>query len=645
MEKLAAILGLQKKDDDQKEEFVDAFKPPARFPWNLVLYIGFDWIIVALGAIFQGLGTAAPMFFYVVFQDLTNAIIGNSSGATPTSATSLKDTVNSVALRMTYIAIGVAVANGLAQTFMNIAKVRVQSKVKRLAFKKLLTFEMGYYDVKQAGDILSHVNEDTTQIVEAWTMKICLVIGHLITFVVGVVMSFTTSWIQTLVMGAALPPLMIGALIGGGFYLYATKKASDANAKCVAVANEVVAAMRTVRSMAGEEKEKQRFGRAITSFGLVNYFKTGVMSLAFGAAYFAIWGVVAMSFWFGGILITTGIDGKYKISIGDFFQLFGVSLFAIMSIAQAVSEIGHFYKSIGAAVALSQILHRHPQIRPYEGKTIPAEELKGKFEFRNVTFAYPSRPDIIVLENFNLTIEPGTSVAFVGESGSGKSTIVALIENLYQPISGDIFLDGYNVRDLDPIWYHKTIGIVSQEPVLFGTTVTNNMTYALTPEQLKAKKDTLQDEVEKAAEDANALDFILELPDGFDTLVGERGALLSGGQKQRVAIARAIIQDPKVLLLDEATSALDNESEKLVQEALDKLLNQGSNRTSVSIAHRLTTIQDCDVIVVMKKGEIVERGTHQELLALDGHYKSLATRQMMNTLEDAPEDAAPEESA
>jgi len=632
MNTLLTKIGLIKKKDTETSELKDQHAPPPRFPWILVKYIGADWILILLAAIFQGAGTAAPIFFYVVFQTMTDTLISAANQTQVFTLAMLRETMSEVALNMTYIALGVGVANGLAQIFQNLAKVRVGNKIKRLTLAKLVTLEMGYYDVKQSGDILSHVNEDAEMIIEAWTIKLVTVCGHMVTFVVGVALSFEASWIQTLVMGACIPPMMVGALFGGIVYLIATKKASDSNAKCVAVATEVVSSMKTVRSMAGESKEKQRFAKHLNTLGVVSYLKSVVIAFAMGLAFFAIWGIVALSFWFGGILITTGIDGKYKITVGDMFQIFGVSLFAVLSIAQAATEIGHFYKSLGAAYALSAILHRYPQIRPYKGKIIPKDQLKGKIEFKNVSFAYPSRPDITVLHDFSLTIEPGTQVAFVGESGSGKSTIVALIENLYQPYQGDVLLDGYNIKDLDPIWLHRTIGIVTQEPVLFAASIIDNVLYAIPEAEVKTWSARLKSYlVENALDKANALDFCLDLPEGLETIVGERGSTLSGGQKQRIAIARAMIQDPQILLLDEATSALDNESEKLVQAALDKLLKSlAGNRTSISIAHRLSTIQDCDVIVVMKKGVVVEKGTHHDLLEKDGHYKALATKQMMS---------------
>jgi len=232
-------------------------------------------------------------------------------------------------------------------------------------------------------------------------------------------------------------------------------------------------------------------------------------------------------------------------------------------------------------------------------------------------FTYPSRQDALVLKKFKLEILPGQTIALVGPSGSGKSTIIQLIERFYDPEQGEVLLDDTNIREFDLKWYRRNIGLVSQEPILFSGTITENILFG--------KPEATYQEVEEAAKMANAYDFILAQPKGFSTKVGEKGTQLSGGQKQRVAIARAILKDPKILLLDEATSALDTESESLVQDALDKLMR---GRTTIIIAHRLSTVRNADSICVMLKGKIVERGTHEQLLELNGVYASLVSKQL-----------------
>jgi len=263
------------------------------------------------------------------------------------------------------------------------------------------------------------------------------------------------------------------------------------------------------------------------------------------------------------------------------------------------------------------VIDRVPEINANEGSGLTIPKIQGKINFKNVSFTYPSRQDALVLKKFKLEILPGQTIALVGPSGSGKSTIIQLIERFYDPEQGEVLLDDTNIREFDLKWYRRNIGLVSQEPILFSGTITENILFG--------KPEATYQEVEEAAKMANAYDFILAQPKGFSTKVGEKGTQLSGGQKQRVAIARAILKDPKILLLDEATSALDTESESLVQDALDKLMR---GRTTIIIAHRLSTVRNADSICVMLKGKIVERGTHEQLLELNGVYASLVSKQL-----------------
>jgi len=293
-------------------------------------------------------------------------------------------------------------------------------------------------------------------------------------------------------------------------------------------------------------------------------------------------------------------------------------LFAVIGLGFGLTNLPPIIKSVAISRLILRVISRHPMINYSGGETIEGG-LKGNIEFKNVCFAYPTRPDIKVLIDFNMTVKQGQNVALVGSSGSGKSTIVGLLERFYTPISGDIILDGVDIKKLDPLWLHKEIGIVTQEPVLFACSIKENILYGVHP------KNFTDDDIIKCAKAANAHDFIMNLPKKYDTLVGERGAQLSGGQKQRVAIARAMLQNPKILLLDEATSALDTESEHLVQEALEKLM---IGKTSIVIAHRLTTIQNSDQIFVLDKGKLVESGKHDDLVERNGVYALLANRQM-----------------
>ena len=278
------------------------------------------------------------------------------------------------------------------------------------------------------------------------------------------------------------------------------------------------------------------------------------------------------------------------------------------------SLYGDFNKAVGASERVFELLDRVPGVVNRAGLVLTAP--LGAMSLHDLTFAYPARPDVAVLQGLSLTLEPGKVLALVGQSGGGKSTVAALLLRLYDPVSGRVSFDGHDIRDLETHWLREQIGIVSQEPVLFATTIAENIRYG--------RPAATQAEVEAAAKAANAHDFVVGFPEAYETVVGERGVRLSGGQKQRVAIARAILKDPRVLVLDEATSALDAESEHLVQEALDRLMR---GRTTLVIAHRLSTVKTADRVVVIQSGRVAEEGTHDELVLANGVYRRLVEHQ------------------
>ncbi|CAJ0913935.1 1048_t:CDS:2, partial [Entrophospora sp. SA101] len=392
----------------------------------------------------------------------------------------------------------------------------------------------------------------------------------------------------------------------------------DAYAAAGGVAEQVLSGIRTVVAFGGEQREIQRYISKLEIAYKFGKRKSIVNGLGMGFMLIAMFGSYGLAFWYGSILIVNGEENG-----GDILNAFFAVMIGAFSIGNAAPYLSSVSNALGAAAKIYKIIDRVPMIDSSadKGKKFAKSEFKGFIEFKNINFSYPSRPDVQVLKDFNLTIEPGQTVALVGSSGSGKSTIVSLIERFYDPLEGEILLDGINIKDINIKSLRTQIGMVGQEPVLFPETIKQNIIWGADPDDVK---EPSLDEIIEICKRSNAHDFIDELPDKYNTLVGEKGSLISGGQKQRIAIARALIKDPPILLLDEATSALDTESEGLVQEALDKA---STNRTTIVIAHRLSTIKNADKIVVMSKGEIKEIGKHDELIERGGLYYGLVKAQ------------------
>jgi len=319
--------------------------------------------------------------------------------------------------------------------------------------------------------------------------------------------------------------------------------------------------------------------------------------------------------WYGGREVIVG-----NLNTGTLASFLLYVITTAVAVGSLSSLYGDLMKAVGASERIFELLERIPAVRYRGGSKLT--KISGLIELKNVSFAYPTRPENIVLNGLSLTLPPSKVIALVGPSGGGKSTVCHLIENFYYPNSGSILLDGVDIKDMDIKFLHDQIGIVSQEPTLFATTIRENIAY-----NINTNTTITQQDIEEAAKKANAHEFIIQFTENYDTLVGERGVRLSGGQKQRVAIARALLRDPKILLLDEATSALDAESEHLVQQALDILMQ---NRTVLVIAHRLSTVKNADCVYVIDKGKVVESGTHTELLDKNGLYKQLVYRQLQH---------------
>ncbi|ELU12562.1 hypothetical protein CAPTEDRAFT_117973, partial [Capitella teleta] len=393
----------------------------------------------------------------------------------------------------------------------------------------------------------------------------------------------------------------------------ATSKELDAYARAGAVAQEVLSSLRTVIAFGGQAKECKRYNDNLAIAKKFGVKKTTASGGGMGMIYFIIFACYALAFWYGSKLVRE----EEHYTAGVMLTVFMAVVFGAFGLGNAAPNLKNVATARGAAYSLWEILDRQPLIDSSSPEGEKLGQVDGNIEFKEVHFKYPSRPDVPILRGLNLKANVGQTVALVGPSGCGKSTTVQLLQRFYDPCEGEILIDGHNIKDLNIKFLRDHIGLVSQEPILFATTIRENIQYG--------RENVTDAEIEQATKMSNAYDFIMKLPQRFDTMCGERGAQLSGGQKQRIAIARALVRDPKILLLDEATSALDTESEATVQAALDKARE---GRTTLVIAHRLSTVKNADLIVGFKDGVAHEMGTHNELMALEGIYYKLVTNQV-----------------
>uniref|UniRef100_A0A3P9NM08 Bile salt export pump n=1 Tax=Poecilia reticulata TaxID=8081 RepID=A0A3P9NM08_POERE len=487
------------------------------------------------------------------------------------------------------------------------AAARQTHKIRKTYFRKVMQMEIGWFDCNSVGELNTRISDDINKINNAIADQVSIFIERISTFVFGFTVGFIGGWKLTLVVIAVSPLIGIAAgLMAMVMTVFNFSEKLTAYAKAGAVADEVLSSIRTVAAFGGEEKEAERYDRNLIEAQNWGVKKGSIIGVFQGYLWCIIFLCYALAFWYGSKLV---IDTK-ELTPGSLIQVFFGVLMAAMNLGQASPCLEAFASGRAAAKNIFETIDREPEINCFSDDGHKLDKVKGDLEFHNITFFYPSRPDVKV------TQLAGETTAFVGPSGSGKSTTIQLIQRFYDPQEGTVSLDGHDIRTLNIQWLRSLIGIVEQEPVLFATTIAENIRYG--------QPGVTTEEIIQASKEANAYNFIMALPQKFDTLVGEGGGQMSGGQKQRIAIARALIRNPRILLLDMATSALDNESEAVVQEALD---NVRAGRTTISIAHRLSTIRNADVIVGFEHGRAVERGTHSELLEKQGVYFTLVTLQ------------------
>ncbi|KAL4217465.1 tRNA N6-adenosine threonylcarbamoyltransferase [Mactra antiquata] len=575
----------------------------------------FFMLIGSLASIVHGSGW--PVLF-IFFGDMTDEFINvNVSQISLNDSQAILDAFNENMTRnsLYYVYIGAAVfvASYIQVGFWSAACERQVHRIRKQFFKAIVRQEISWFDEHQSGELTTRLADDLERVREGLGDKFSFAVQFLAQFFAGFIIGFYKGWKLALVMMSLTPLLAVcGAFLSKMMASY-TKREQDNYAQAGSVAEEVLSCIRTVTSFNGQSQDLVRYEKSLEKGKKLGMKKSIISGLGIGFTYLTMFSAYALAFWFGSKQVAEG-----EMSGGTVLTVFFCVLVGTFSIGNITPHVATIAGAKGAAAVLIDIIDNDPGIDASSPKGTILADVKGNIEFKSVDFHYPTRKDVQVLKKFNLSVKPGQTVALVGPSGCGKSTAVNLVQRFYDTMEGSVEIDGNNVKDLNIKSLRNKIGVVSQEPILFDISIKENI--------LLGRPGAKDEEITQAAKQANCHVFIKALPQGYDTLVGERGAQLSGGQKQRVAIARALIREPKILLLDEATSALDSASEKIVQDALDKA-RQG--RTTIVIAHRLSTIKNADVINVVQDGEIVESGTHSDLMAKKGAYYQLVTVQML----------------
>ncbi|KAM6950284.1 LOW QUALITY PROTEIN: ATP-binding cassette sub-family B member 10, mitochondrial [Lycodopsis pacificus] len=531
---------------------------------------------------------------------------------TGTDTETMTASLTSLCIMLTGVFLCGAAANAARVYLMQTSGQQIVRNLRASLFSSILTQEVAFFDRNRTGELINRLSADTAVVGRSITDNLSDGLRAVAQAAAGVSMMFYVSPSLASFVLLIVPPVAGLAVVYGRYLRSISKCTQDALAQATQLAEERISNMRTVRA----------FGKELSEVNTYTQKTDLVLSLArkeaaLRAGFFGVTGLsgnimILAVLYKGGLLMAC-----QHMTVGELSSFLMYTFWVGISIAGLSSFYSELMKGFGAGARLWELLDRKPEFPLNEGLVLPPDQLKGRLEFSDVSFAYPTRSDALIFQNLSLLVPAGT---VVGPSGSGKSTLVSLLLRLYDPEAGIITIDGHDIRDLNPYWLRSHIGTVSQEPVLFSCSIRDNIAYgAVDPDAVTTE------DIYRAARVANAFNFVQAFPLGFDTVVGEKGVLLSGGQKQRIAIARALLKDPKILLLDEATSALDAENEFLVQEALERLME---GRTVVIIAHRLSTIQNANAVAVLDQQRIAECGQHTELLGnRQGLFRKLMEKQ------------------
>lgn len=561
-----------------------------------------------LGMVLLVITTLASLAFPYLLGALLSVATGETNG--------FFSSINQVGLVLLALLFLQAVSSYLRIQLFAYTNEKAMAHIRSKLYEKIISLPISFFEKNRVGDLLSRLTADVTQLQDVLSVTLAEFFRQIVTLFLGIAILLVLAPKLTLLMLATFPVIVIIAVIFGRFTRKSSKKTQDELAQANVIVEETFQSIQVVKSFTNEHFETQRYDtslqKVVKQALKVAKFRGALASLII----FGIFGSAVIVLW----------NGAFALSRGDIDagQLFSFVIYTIF-IGGAVGSLGNFYaqiqKAVGSSERILEMLEEQIEVEMDAQNFENQIQIAGKIQFEDVHFAYPTRTDIEVLKGISFDINSGEKVALVGYSGAGKSTIVQLINRFYEFNQGKIYIDDKKIQYYNITQLRQQIGIVPQEVILFGGTILENIAYG--------KPEATLAEVQEAAQKANALEFINEFPDKFDTVVGERGIKLSGGQRQRIAIARAILKNPSILILDEATSSLDADSEKLVQEALEELMK---NRTTIMIAHRLATVRQADKIFVIDKGQIVEKGTHETLSEKEeGIYQKLVKLQFQET--------------
>ncbi|CAP68810.1 uncharacterized protein PODANS_7_7770 [Podospora anserina S mat+] len=579
-----------------------------------------DMIILVVSAICAIASGAALPLMTVVFGNLQGTFQDYFTPGSNLSYDEFTSELGSLCLYFVYLAIGEFVTSYVATVGFIYCGEHISAKIREHYLESCMKQNIGFFDKLGAGEVTTRITADTNLIQEGISEKVGLTLQAVATFVAAFVIGFVSYWKLTLILMSTVVALLLVMGTGSTFIVKYSRQNISAYAQGGSVAEEVISSVRNAVAFGTQDRLAKQYDVHLIKAEFFGFKLKSVLGVMVAGMMLILYLNYGLAFWMGSVFLLDGSTTLSKILIVMMAVMMGA-----FNLGNVAPNMQAFTTALGAAAKIYSTIDRISPIDPSTDDGIKLEKVEGTIRLENIKHIYPSRPEVVVMDDVTLEIPAGKVTALVGASGSGKSTIIGLVERFYAPIEGTVYLDGVDISTLNLRWLRQQIALVSQEPTLFGTTIYENIRHGLIGTKWENEGPEKQRElIEDAARKANAHDFITSLPEGYETNVGERGFLLSGGQKQRIAIARAVVSDPKILLLDEATSALDTKSEGVVQAALE-VASEG--RTTITIAHRLSTIKDAHNIVVMTQGKIVEQGTHDELLEKRGSYYNLVTAQ------------------